>query len=157
MSSFDVAQFKESVGLFATGVAVVTATTPDGPAGFTCQTFGSLSLEPILVSFAAGRDGRSWPRVRAVGEICVNVLGEDQEAVARVFATTGVDKFAGVTWTSAANGAPRLDGALAHLEGRVLSVSAQGDHDLVVVAVSHGQSHPGRPLIYYRGGFTCLA
>jgi 3-hydroxy-9,10-secoandrosta-1,3,5(10)-triene-9,17-dione monooxygenase reductase component len=157
MSTFDVAHYKETVGHFATGVAVVTAQTPEGPAGFTCQSFGSLSLDPILVSFGAGLGGRSWPRVRAAGEICVNVLGEDQETVARVFATSGADKFAEVAWTPAGNGAPELAGALAHFEGRIVDVTTHGDHDLVVVAVEHARSHPGRPLIYYRGGFACLA
>ena len=57
MTSPDAAHFKEVLGHFATGLVVVTAETPDGPAGFTCQTFGSLSLEPPLVLFAATSSG----------------------------------------------------------------------------------------------------
>jgi 3-hydroxy-9,10-secoandrosta-1,3,5(10)-triene-9,17-dione monooxygenase reductase component len=157
MRPMDEAHFKEVVGHFATGVAIVTGTTPEGPAGFTCQSFGSLSLEPILISFAAANTSLSWPRIRDRGVLGVSVLAEDQEAVARVFATSGVDKFATVSWTGAPQGSPLLDGALAHLEGRLLSVARHGDHELVTVEVRYMAAHAGKPLLYYRGGFGLLA
>jgi 3-hydroxy-9,10-secoandrosta-1,3,5(10)-triene-9,17-dione monooxygenase reductase component len=156
VSSGDVAHYKEVVGRFATGVAVVSAATPDGPAGFTCQTFGSLSLTPMLITFSAHSAGHSWPRVRDVGRVGVSVLAEGQGDVARVFATSGADKFAGVAWSPGADGAPLLEGALAHFEGRILGVTTHGDHDQVVATVDRALSHPGRPLLYYRGEFTHL-
>jgi flavin reductase (DIM6/NTAB) family NADH-FMN oxidoreductase RutF len=157
VSSLDIAHFKEVVGHYATGVVVVTAATPDGPAGFTCQTFGSLSLEPILISFAAKSAGQSWSRARHCESVAVNILGSEQEALARVFATTGIEKFEGVGWTDGPKASPLLDGAIAHLEGRILGVTTQGDHDIVVVGVDYVASRPGSPLIYYRGGFGALA
>ena len=150
----DVAAYRQVVGHFATGVAVVTADTRDGPAGFTCQTFGSLSLEPLLITFSAHVGGHSWPRVRDVGVVGVSILAEGQDDVAKVFATSGADKFAGVAWTPGPAGSPLLDGALAHLEARILGVTTHGDHDQVVAAVEHAASHPGRPLLYYRGGYA---
>lgn len=157
MSALDVAHFKEVLGRYATGVVVVTAMTPDGPAGFTCQTFGSLSLEPMLISFAAKTLSNSWPKIRDVGVVGVNVLRDDQESLARMFATSGVDKFANVAWTPGVNGAPLLAGALATLEGRVEVVATYGDHDVVVVAVDEARTEAGEPLVYYRGGFNVLA
>ena len=157
VSSLEIAHFKEVLGHFATGVAVVTAMTPDGPAGFTSQTFGSLSLEPMLVSFAASNTGRSWSRVHPIGLVAVNVLSDAQESLARVFATPGIDKFEGVAWSPAPRGSPLLEGALAHLEGEILSISSHGDHDVAVVGVDFAVSHAGRPLLYYRGGFGGLA
>jgi 3-hydroxy-9,10-secoandrosta-1,3,5(10)-triene-9,17-dione monooxygenase reductase component len=157
VSSHGVDAFKDVVGHFVTGVVVVSAQTPEGPAGFTCQTFGSLSLEPMLISFSASTQSRSWPRVRVASTVGVNILASDQEAHARLFATTGVDKFAGVTWSPAPGGAPLLDGAIAHLEGRILSVTTHGDHELAVVAIDFVTRHEGRPLVYYRGGFAVLA
>ncbi|MDE3107834.1 MAG: flavin reductase family protein, partial [Acidobacteriota bacterium] len=130
MSSVSVAHFKEVLGRYPTGVVVITAATPDGPAGFTCQTFGSLSLKPMLVSFAATSRSNSWPKIRDVGVIGVNVLRDDQESIARAFATSGVDKFADVTWFTGSNGAPLLDGVLATLEGRIEVVATYGDHDV---------------------------
>jgi 3-hydroxy-9,10-secoandrosta-1,3,5(10)-triene-9,17-dione monooxygenase reductase component len=156
VNPLDVASYKEVVGHFATGVAVVTAVTPDGPAGFTCQTFGSLSLEPMLITFSAHSAGRSWPRVRDVGCIGVSILAHDQDQVARVFATSGVDKFADVAWSPGPAGSPLVDGALAHLEGQILGVTTHGDHDQVVATVDFAVAHAGRPLLYYRGGFAFL-
>jgi 3-hydroxy-9,10-secoandrosta-1,3,5(10)-triene-9,17-dione monooxygenase reductase component len=153
----DIAHFKEAVGHFPTGVVVVTALSSNGPTGFTCQTFGSLSLEPILISFAASNTGWSWPRVREADTVGINVLADTQEALARVFATSGAEKFDGVGWSPAPGGAPLLEGALVHLEGRIIDVTSHGDHDLVVVAVDFAATHSGRPLLYYRGGFNCLA
>jgi 3-hydroxy-9,10-secoandrosta-1,3,5(10)-triene-9,17-dione monooxygenase reductase component len=157
VSSRGVDDFKDVVGHFATGVVVVSAQTPKGPAGFTCQTFGSLSLEPMLISFGASTQSQSWPRVRVASIVGVNILASDQEALARLFATSGIDKFAGVAWSPAPGGAPLLDGALAHLEGRIVSVATHGDHELAVVAIDFVTRHEGRPLVYYRGGFAVLA
>ena len=154
MSSIDVARFKEVLGHFVTGVAVVTAATPEGPVGFTCQTFGALSLEPTLISFSALTASHSWPRARDVGVVGVNILSSDQEAVARVFGTSGAEKFAGISWSPAPSGSPLIDGALAHLEGRIELVTSQGDHDIVVVAAQYAVSHHGAPLVFYRGRFA---
>jgi len=85
------------------------------------------------------------------------VLSDAQEDLARVFATTGIDKFEGVAWSPAPRGSPLLEGALAHLEGEILSVSSHGDHDVAVVGVDFAESHAGFPLLYYRGGFGGLA
>jgi flavin reductase (DIM6/NTAB) family NADH-FMN oxidoreductase RutF len=157
VSSIDVARFKEVLGHFVTGVVVVTAATPEGPVGFTCQTFGALSLEPTLISFSAVSASNSWPKAREVGVVGVNILSDDQEAIARVFGKSGPDKFAGVGWMPGPGGAPLLDGALAHLEGRVEFITSQGDHDIVVVAAEYVASHHGAPLVFYRGGYGGLS
>ena len=157
MSALDVAHFKEVLGRYATGVVVITALSPEGPVGFTSQTFGSLSLEPMLISFAATTRSTSWPKIRDIGVIGVNILRDDQESIARAFATSGIDKFANVAWSSGQNGAPLIEGALATLEGRVEVVATYGDHDVVVVAVDQARAQNGEPLLYYRGGFNVLA
>lgn len=153
MDSLEIAHFKEVLGRFVTGVVVVAASSLDGPVGFTCQTFGSLSLEPMLVSFAATAAGASWTRVRSSSTLGLSILASDQESLARVFAQSGADKFAGVTWTPGPGGSPLLYGALAHLEGQIVDVTRHGDHDIVVVAVTYAHNHAGEPLVYYRGGF----
>jgi 3-hydroxy-9,10-secoandrosta-1,3,5(10)-triene-9,17-dione monooxygenase reductase component len=156
VTALDTARFKEALGHYATGVVVVTATTPEGLAGFTCQTFGSLSLEPMLVSFAATTRGASWGQVQRGTAVGISVLAADQEALARCFGQSGADKFAGVSYELGPLSSPLLDGAIAHLEGAIVSVATHGDHDIAVVAVTHVATHPGEPLIYYRGGFNVL-
>jgi 3-hydroxy-9,10-secoandrosta-1,3,5(10)-triene-9,17-dione monooxygenase reductase component len=91
-----------------------------------------------------------------VGVVGINILSSDQEALARVFGKPGADKFVGIGWSPGPGGAPLIDGALAHVEGRVQFVTTEGDHDMVVVAAEHGQSFPGAPLIFYRGRYSRL-
>jgi len=157
VSSLDIAHFKEVLGHYATGLVVVTAATADGPAGFTCQTFGSLSLQPPLVTFAASSAGQSWGLVRQSELVGISILSADQEPLARRFATTGLDKFDGTAWEKGPDGSPLLDGALAHIEGRISGVTTHGDHDVAVVEVTYVHARSGHPLIYFRGGFSELA
>src|ERR1700679_3704038 len=94
-SSIDKAEFRATLGHFATGVIVVTAIHADRPTGFTCQSFFSLSLDPPLIALAPAKSSTSWPKVADAGAFCANVLGADQEPLARAFANSGSDKFAG--------------------------------------------------------------
>ncbi|HEY1762927.1 MAG TPA: flavin reductase family protein [Acidimicrobiales bacterium] len=157
MIAFDSAHRREVMGHYATGIVVVTALTPDGPAGFTCQTFGSLSIDSALVFFAATSASPSWQRVRDVGVVGINILRHDQEPVARAFARSGADKFTGVQWKSAPNGSPFLDGCLAYLEGNIREVATHGDHDIIVAELDFAATEPGEPLVYYRGQYRLLA
>ena len=156
MTPPSISDFKDVVSRFATGVVVVTAQTPEGPAGFTCQTFGSLSLEPQLVTFAAAVDGRSWAQVRATGVVGINILGVDQVDEARRFARTGADRFATGEWTPAPAGSPLLVGAIAHVEGPIVSVLTHGDHDVAIVRADFVAAYDGQPLVFFRAGFTAL-
>ena len=151
--TIDQGEFRAVLGHFASGVVVVTGIVDGVPAGLTCQSFFSLSLEPPLVAFAPGKSSTSWPNVRQSRGICANILASDQEALARTFAASGADKFQGVGWRPAANGAPRLDGALGWIDGAVQDVTEAGDHFLVVARVEALETGPGQPLLFYRGGF----
>jgi 3-hydroxy-9,10-secoandrosta-1,3,5(10)-triene-9,17-dione monooxygenase reductase component len=157
VATFDNAHCKEVLGHYVTGIVVVTAMTPEGPAGFTCQTFGSLSIDSALVFFAATTTSPSWQRVKSVGVVGVNILCDDQEPLARAFAVSGVDKFEGVSWIAAPNGSPFLEGSLAYLEGTIREVTNHGDHDIVVAELDFASTEPGSPLVYYRGGYRVLA
>lgn len=152
-SNFDDARFREVLGHFVTGVTVVTAMEGGEPVGFTCQAFTSLSLDPPLVALAPGKNSTSWPRIAATGDFCVNILAEGQEALCRDFAMSGGDKFTGVGWRPAGNGAPILDGVLAWAECSFVLSHDAGDHELVIGRVHDMGVGPGRPLVYYRGGF----
>jgi flavin reductase (DIM6/NTAB) family NADH-FMN oxidoreductase RutF len=153
VSSLDISHYKEVVGHYVTGVVVISALTSQGPAGFTCQTFSSLSLDPILISFAAKSASPSWLKIRGADAVGFNMLEAGQVEVARVFATSGIDKFADVRWSKAPHGSPLIEGAIAHLEGQILSVTTHGDHDFAVVSIDFVQADAGSPLLYYRGDF----
>jgi flavin reductase (DIM6/NTAB) family NADH-FMN oxidoreductase RutF len=147
-------QLRRALGAFATGVTVITALDGEGPVGFACQSFTSVSLEPPLVLFCAGHRGRSWPRIRAAGLFCVNVLAQSQEDVVRRFGSSDGAKFEGLGWAPSRWGAPALPGVLVRVHAEVGDVHPAGDHDVVIGRVLEVEA-PGddEPMIYFRGGF----
>ncbi len=157
----DPGEFRRVLGNFATGVTVVTAPAADGeagPAGFACQSFSSLSLDPPLVSFMVARTSTTWPRIARAGVFCVNVLGADQGELCRGFAVSGADKFAGVVYDAApVSGSPRLTGAPAWIDCTVQAVHTGGDHLIVVGRVdalgTDSADADGEPLLFHRGKF----
>lgn len=146
------------LGHFCSGVVVVTSAAPDGPVGFTCQSFASLSLEPPLVAFFASHRSTSWPRIRDVGRFCVNVLASDHVELSTRFAVSGGDKFAGVRWSTAPSGAPILDGVCAWLDCTLEAEHPGGDHHMVVARVEAlDATAESAPLVFYRGGYRLLS
>jgi flavin reductase (DIM6/NTAB) family NADH-FMN oxidoreductase RutF len=149
---------RDVLGHFASGVTVVTAMTPDGPIGFTCQSFSSLSLDPPLVAFAPARTSSTWPRLREAGRFCVNVLSEDQSGLSQAFARSGTDKFAGVSWAPSPHGSPVLDGVVAWIDGELWAEYDGGDHTIVVARVLDLGADPARrPLVFHRGNYGLQA
>jgi flavin reductase (DIM6/NTAB) family NADH-FMN oxidoreductase RutF len=155
-------EFRRVLGHFATGVTVVTAPAAEGepgPAGFACQSFSSLSLEPPLVCFLVGRTSTTWPRIARAGVFCVNVLAAGQGELCRAFAASGADKFAGVAYAPApVSGSPRLTGAAAWIDCTIQAVHPGGDHLIVVGRVNALSTEgDGDPLLFHRGRFARLA
>ncbi len=96
--------FRRVLGHFASGVTVVTApgdAAGPAPAGFACQSFASLSLDPPLATFMVARTPTTWPRIARAGACCVNILGAGRSELCRGLAVSGADKCAGVRHTSA--------------------------------------------------------
>jgi 3-hydroxy-9,10-secoandrosta-1,3,5(10)-triene-9,17-dione monooxygenase reductase component len=147
--------FRSVLGHFSSGVAIITATSQGAPVGMTIQSFSSLSLRPPLVLLCVAGTSTSWPRIRAAGRLCVNILAADQEPLASQFARSGGEKFAGVDWTpSPVTGSPQLVGSLAWLDCSVGSAYPGGDHLIVVCPVlALGADADKKPLVFFRGEF----
>ncbi|MFJ9851299.1 flavin reductase family protein [Streptomyces sp. NPDC101150] len=154
----DPAEFRSVLGNFASGVTVITAPGEAGPAGFACQSFASLSLDPPLVTFMVARTSTTWPVIARAGVFCVNILGAEQGELCRGFAVSGGDKFAGVSYVAApATGSPRLTGVPAWIDCTIHAVHTGGDHLIVVGRVDALAADPaaaeGGPLLFHRGAF----
>jgi 3-hydroxy-9,10-secoandrosta-1,3,5(10)-triene-9,17-dione monooxygenase reductase component len=148
---------RDVLGHFASGVTVLTAVTDDGPIGFTCQSFSSLSLDPPLVAFAPARTSRTWTQLREIGRFCVNVLAEGQDAVSQNFARSGTDRFVGVPWSPSPHGCPVLEDVVAWIDGELWAEYDGGDHTIVVARVLDLGAHPERrPLLFHRGEYGLL-
>jgi flavin reductase (DIM6/NTAB) family NADH-FMN oxidoreductase RutF len=148
-------RFRDAIGSFPTGVAVVTASGPSGHAGLTTNALTSLSLEPVLLLVCFDNDSRTLPVVRESRRFAVNVLRAGQEDVARVFASKRVaeDKFAAATHT-VAHGVPVLDGAVAWFVCELRELIPGGDHTIGIGAVTDLDHDPeGEPLLFFRGTY----
>lgn len=153
----DGGEFRRVMSHFCTGVVVVTSKDADGPIGFTCQSFVSVSLSPPLVLFCAAHTSTTWPRVAATGLFCVNVLSSLQRELGTTFARSGGDKFAGIPWSPSTLGSPAIEGCLAHVDCSIEEVRAIGDHDVVIGLVRDLRVAPsGSPLLYYKSEFAYL-
>ncbi len=148
---------KDVLGNFGTGVTVITAIGPDGPLGFTCQTFASLSLDPPLVSFCPARTSTTWPRIRALGRFTINILAHHHGGLSENFAQVGPagsNRFDGVGFTLSPGGGPVLEGVLAWVDCRWRAEHDGGDHTIVVADVVDLEAVPDvMPLFYFRGGY----
>ncbi|MEV0602796.1 flavin reductase family protein [Streptomyces sp. NPDC050315] len=157
----DRGEFRRVLGHFASGVTVITApgdAAAPAPAGFACQSFASLSLDPPLVAFMVARTSTTWPVIARAGVFCVNILGAGQGTLCRSFAVSGADKFAGVRHAPApVSGSPRLADVPAWIDCTVQAVHTGGDHLVVVGRVdalgTDEAAAAAGPLLFHRGTF----
>jgi flavin reductase (DIM6/NTAB) family NADH-FMN oxidoreductase RutF len=158
MSQLDPERFRTAMGMLPTGVTVVTATGPDGPAGATANAVCSLSIEPMLMLACLDRGSRTLLAVQAANHFGISVLHAGQEEIARSFATKApvADKWQGVEW-SERDGIPAIDGALVWVACELRDVISGGDHVVVTGEVRALSTDQGTPLVFSRGEYHPLS
>ena len=154
---FDAKTFREALGLFATGVTIITTIAADGSrVGITANSFSSVSLDPPLVLFSIARKAYSLSAFQQAGRFVINVLAADQAPLSNRFATPSSDKWQGIEHESWA-GCPIIPGSLAHFECRTQTMYDEGDHVIIVgrvVRLAHVGS--GDPLLFFHGLYRHL-
>ena len=154
MADIDSQLFRSTMGQFCTGVVVATACLDEVPVGFAAQSFVSLSMDPPLVALCPAKTSTSWPKIRASGSFCINILGADQQPVCDAFARSGGDKFDGLEWTPGGTGAPILSGILAYVDCTLEAEHEAGDHTIAVGRVQSLEVvGSGTPLLFFKGGY----
>jgi 3-hydroxy-9,10-secoandrosta-1,3,5(10)-triene-9,17-dione monooxygenase reductase component len=157
MSRPDPARFRAAMAMLPTGVTIVTASGPEGPAGATANAVCSLSIEPMLMLACLDRGSRTLLAVQAANRFGISVLHAGQEGIARAFATKAppAEKWAGVAW-SERDGVPAIDGALVQVACELHDVIAGGDHVIVTGEVRDLSSSDGDPLVFHAGAYRPL-
>lgn len=154
-SAISASRFREVLGQYPTGVAVITACDTDGaPVGMVVGSFGSASLNPPLISFMPDKKSSSWQKLQQLDRFCVNVLGAHQLDVCRDLASKRPDKFADIAWSRSELGNPVIAGAIAQIECVKETEYEAGDHLIVlgrVLDLDLGAA--ATPLLFYRGGY----
>ncbi|MBA3773045.1 MAG: flavin reductase family protein [Ramlibacter sp.] len=153
--SFSSQEFRAALGMFATGVTIVTARTTQGTViGLTANSFNSVSLHPPLVLWSLAQAAASLPAIRGGSHYAINVLAADQKLLAQRFAAKGADRWAGVSFTEGMGGAPLLTGAAATFECFNRSRYDEGDHVIFVGEVERCSWRDGAsPLLFHGGQF----
>jgi len=150
--------FRDALGHFATGVAVITTKGPEGaPLGLTVNSFASVSLDPPLVLWSLDRTSDRFEAFMKAEHFGVNILGGESQAVSHRLSRKGEFSLEGETLREGPHGVPMLECAIAHFECRVEQRHGGGDHVIFVGRVLDcGHRAHGAPLVYYRGRYRAL-
>ena len=153
--SFSASEFRAALGMFATGVTIVTARTASGElVGLTANSFNSVSLSPPLVLWSLAKAAGSMASFSTGSHYAINILAADQKDMAERFALKGAERWKGVAFTDSDSGAPLLAGAAASFECFNRSRYEEGDHVIFVGEVERCSQRPGAsPLLFHGGKF----
>jgi flavin reductase (DIM6/NTAB) family NADH-FMN oxidoreductase RutF len=156
--TLDPKAFRDTLGLFATGVAVISTTIEGELHAMTANAVSSLSLEPMLVMFCPAKRARFSQLLQRAEGFAINFLRDEQEALSTYFAGGWKEAVAPHFRFVTTDGLPRLEGCLASLMCAMRDVHDGGDHWLVVLEVRqlHRGIDPLRPLLFFRGKYRRL-
>jgi 3-hydroxy-9,10-secoandrosta-1,3,5(10)-triene-9,17-dione monooxygenase reductase component len=157
----DTRLFRDVMGRFVTGITLVTVYEDGYPHGMTVNSFTSVSLDPALILVCLDKNATTTDIVQRTGRFAVNILGADQEYLARRFADieNERDRFKDIAYSLSGEETPILNDALGFLSCTVKDAVDGGDHVIFiaeVVDLAHDDDDR-RPLVYYRGNYKSLA
>jgi flavin reductase (DIM6/NTAB) family NADH-FMN oxidoreductase RutF len=142
--------YKKIVNKFTTGIAVVTGSYNNKPFGITINSFCSLSLNPILVTFNIEKKSRTNALIKQANYYNINILSNLQKDLVWHFAQTSDDKFKGINYDIDEHNIPIFMDNIALLKTQKYKIIDIGDHNIIIAKVFNGKSNINRkPLIYY--------
>ncbi|WP_167062153.1 flavin reductase family protein [Burkholderia sp. Ax-1719] len=151
-SRIDAKLLRATMGLFATGVTVVTYRADGQAAGMTANAFMSVSLEPPLVLVSVRKASRFNQWVEHGVRFGINFLAEDQRALSAHFGGRPQDDLE--VPFGEHEGTPLLEGSLVQLVARAVDVHPAGDHLLYIGELEHiRHGTQRRPLVFYSGKY----
>ena len=155
--SMDSRAFRNALGNFPTGVAVVTAAGTDGHFGITVNSFTSVSLDPPLLLWCMDRRSRRHDIFVGAEGFTVSILGTDHKDVSSRLARPGEHSLDGIALRPTELGPPALADSLAVFECLRERTVEAGDHTILLGRVLRFcQPATSAPLVYYRGRYSAL-
>lgn len=152
-------EFRNTIGLFATGVTVIAVVHDDDELhAMTANAVTSLSLDPPLVIFCLAKRARMVDELKRANGFAINILREDQKPLSDYFAGRRrgpqPPPFRFVAW----QGGPRLEGCIAAVGCQLEECVEGGDHIIVVgrVVSLYQAPEPRRPLLFFAGTYRHL-
>lgn len=154
--TFDSQEQRRIMGLFATGVTVVSTQHEQQTWGMTANAVTSLSLDPPLILVAVQRESQTHAQLEQAGCFAVNILTSQQKEISDRFAFKGPKDFSDLDFVTDVTGSPILSGALGYVDCQLKEILPGGDHDIFIGEIVAGQANEGEPLLYYQGEYTQL-
>ena len=156
--TFDAKDFRQALGMFATGVTIVTTRAADGsPVGVTANSFNSVSLNPPLVLWSLAKNARSLDAFKNGAHWNVHILSHEQEALSNLFARAGEDKFGQQSLDTGVTNAPLLTACSARFQCKTMFQYEGGDHIIFVGEVLAYDRSERPPLLYVTGQYALAA
>ncbi len=159
--TIDAASYREVIGIFASGVTVVTTVVDGRLHGLTANAVTSVSLDPLLLLVCVDKGATACEQMKNSGGFGVSILGQDQEDISNLFAKSSDPEegsLCGVAYREGASGVALIEGSIATLECELAEVLEGGDHSIFLGRVVAGEILSERPpLLYYRGAYRRLA
>jgi flavin reductase (DIM6/NTAB) family NADH-FMN oxidoreductase RutF len=147
--------FRKTLGMFATGVTVLTTRVGEQVHGMTANAFMSVSLRPPLVLISIDRRAKMGALMHEGTRFGVSVLEARQTGLSDRFAGRDADDLPEATF-EVVHDTPLVEGALAHLVARVVRSYWGGDHSLFLGQVEFARYGEGRPLLFHGGRYERL-
>jgi flavin reductase (DIM6/NTAB) family NADH-FMN oxidoreductase RutF len=145
------AEYVAAIAQHVSSVCVVTTTVEGERFGLTATAVSSVSAEPPRLLVCINKNGTTHEKILKAGRFCVNVLAEEQDKVAMVFAGIGnkSDRFSTGDWGALKTGAPVLAGAAAAFDCVVGETIDQSTHTLVIGDVVATERRAGADTVLY--------
>jgi len=159
--SADTRAFRQLMGQFATGVAVISLVPPGGGvSAMTINSLVSISLDPMLVSWSLQNSASLYDAYAGAEAFAFSILADSQQTLARRYAARGDSALDPADFEPGPSGLPVIRGALAHIACRRFAVHPAGDHTLIlgaVTGIAQADTVSGRPLLFFGGRFGEMA
>jgi 3-hydroxy-9,10-secoandrosta-1,3,5(10)-triene-9,17-dione monooxygenase reductase component len=151
----DARQFRNTIGLFATGVAVIVVRADQEVLAMTANAVASVSLDPMLVMFCPSKRSRLAQHLPGLSAFTINILRHDQQALSTYFAGGWKEPQPPPFRLVPSRHAPRLEGSLASIECEPWKIEEVGDHWMVLGQVMklHTGVQPHQPLLFLSGRY----
>ncbi len=149
--------YKEIMASYPTGVSIVTTMNGDQPVGLTVNSFTSVSIEPILVSWCIGKSSSSVEAFNRSDRFAVNVLSESQKEECYIFADSkDRERFSKTSWELSSDQLPVLTEVSAVLECKKVQTIDAGDHILLIGQVINLKKTDNKPMFYYKRNVSAV-
>ena len=157
--TIDNQEFKNALKLWASGVSVVTANSPEGEQGMTATSFASVSMDPPQILVCINDTAETGAAILEDKKFAVNILTAAQQQVSNEFAggSSMQERFANVAWHKGSLGLPVFDSVLASMECTVVQQIRAGTHWVIIGEIKSTQCYEDKPLLYFNSSYLNIA